>query len=97
MSEARDGLIRVVHSHQHAWRSEVEHSSSLLFPSLGSEDDLKLAGSDLHVSSSVLVPESVSPYDDRLRPARHEARNVLANDGFSKDSPVQNVSNSSIR
>jgi hypothetical protein len=52
---------------------------------------------DLHFGGAVDVAIGVTPDNDRLRPVRHQARHVLANDRFAENRAVQNVAQRAVR
>ena len=62
-----------------------------------SEDNLEFAGTwgDV-VSSSVLITESVTANANWLFPAWDKERNVFANNWFTEDDSIENVTDSSI-
>lgn len=45
----------------------------------------------------VLIPEGVSPDDDRACPSWNNSRDALENDGFAKDRSIQDASYGSVR
>ncbi len=45
----------------------------------------------------ILVAIGVAADDDRLRPARHEARHVLADDRLAEDRAAQDVADGAVR
>src|SRR5690606_15572842 len=49
------------------------------------------------VGGAVLVAEGVAADDDRLRPARHQARNVLHDDRLAEDDAAENVADRAVR
>ena len=55
-----------------------------------------LAG-ELEVGGAVLVAEGVAADDDRLGPARHQPRHVLADDRLAEHHTAQDVSNGAVR
>src|SRR5690606_34275298 len=57
---------------------------------------LALAG-ELEVGGAVLVAEGMTPDDDRLRPARHQPRDVLADDGLAEDDAAEDVTDGAVR
>ena len=57
---------------------------------------LALAG-ELEVGGAVLVAEGVAADDDRLGPARHQARHVLADDRLAEDHAAQDVADGAVR
>lgn len=86
MSEATDGVIRVVLSLGNTSALEVVHLNALGLAASRSVDQLKLAGTgDQTVGSTVLVTEGVTTDDDGLRPARDEAGDTGNDNGLTED------------
>jgi hypothetical protein len=56
---------------------------------------LALAG-ELEVGGAILVAEGMTADDDGLRPARHEARHVLADDRLAEDHAAENVADRAV-
>ena len=52
---------------------------------------------DLEVGRAVLVTECVTADDDRLGPARNQARHVLDDDRCAEDGAAQDVSDGAVR
>ena len=55
-----------------------------------------LAG-ELEVGGAVLVAEGVAADDDRLGPARHQPRHVLADDGLAEHHAAENIADGAVR
>ena len=92
--EAVDALVRVVHAHgDTALALEiVDLPFGRLSSALGNEGHGQLAlALDHRVSRLVLVPEGVTADTNRLRPTRHQARDVLHDDGLSEDGAADDV------
>src|SRR5690606_7860932 len=93
-----DGIVQIVHPHGNATAGEV---IDLFFNGflavLGHpfQRELALAG-NAHIGGAVLIAKGVAADHDRLRPARHEARNVAADDRLTEDGAAQNVANRAI-
>ncbi|ABC91098.1 NADP-dependent isocitrate dehydrogenase protein [Rhizobium etli CFN 42] len=96
--EFADRFVEVVHGHGNAGARRVE--DLLLDDGAVFTDELDrqlaLAG-ELEVGCAVLVAESVTADDDRLRPAGNEARNVAADDRLAEDDAAENVSDRAVR
>jgi hypothetical protein len=56
---------------------------------------LALAG-EAEIGGAVLVAEGVAADDDRLGPARHQARHVLADDRLAEDHAAQDVADGAV-
>ena len=97
VSELADGLIGVVHTHHHTSSSlELEDLESLLLSILSGVDHLELSRANNNISSTVLISEGMTTNDDGLSPARHQARNVLDDDGLTEDGSSQDVTDGSV-
>ena len=59
------------------------------------DGQLALAG-EAEIGGLVLVAEGVAADDDRLRPARHEARHVAAYDRLAEDHPAEDVADGAV-
>ena len=57
---------------------------------------LALAG-EAEIGGAVLVAEGMAADDDRLGPARHQARHVLADDRLAEDDAAEDVADRAVR
>ena len=99
-SEVLDRLVVVVHAHRDAAvLGELGDLVDDLLAAVGRRvGDLDLAGAgNLEVLRLVLVGVSVATDDDRLRPARHEARHVAHDDRLTEDDAAEDVANRAVR
>ncbi len=98
MRKPRDALRRVIHGHAHsAARPEIKHLDRLRFPVLGREHHLKRAlAINHHILGPVLVPKRMAPDNNRLLPARHEARDAGDDDGLAEDGAAEDVADGAV-
>ncbi len=90
--EVADRAVEVVHRHGDAGVLELEHLllDDLAVVALELEGQAALAG-HANLGGAVLVAVGVAADDDGLRPSRHEAGHVAADDGFAEDHAAQDV------
>ena len=73
-------------------------SRSIVCAVLADELDCQLAlAGKAEVGGAVLVAECMAADDDGLRPARHQAGDVAADDRLAEDDAAQNVADSAVR
>ena len=92
--EVADGVVEVVHAHDDAAVLGHLHDLELhrLGPVVGRVGDGDGAGAGhLEVGGLVLVAVGVAADDDRLGPARHQARDVGADDRLAEDHAAEDV------
>ena len=95
--EVADRVVEVVHRHGDASAGELEHLALDLGAVLTDEAQRELAlARHLEVGRAVLVAIGVAADDDRLRPARHQARHVLADDRLAEDDAAQDVADGAV-
>jgi len=96
--EVGDGLVSVVHGHGHSGVDALDHGVDLRLAGVGGgEDQLDFAGClEVDVGRALLVAECVARHDDGVGPARHEARDVFADDGLSEDDSAQDVADGAV-
>ena len=58
--------------------------------------EFALAG-EFEISGAILIAESVTADDDGLRPARHQARHIRADDRLADDDAAEDVADRAIR
>lgn len=99
VGESFDAFICVVHSHSNSsLAGEVVDFKFLNSSIIASEGHLEFSRfGDNKICSSVLITVSVSTNNDGFLPAGDQSGNILDDNGFSEDSTVENVSDSSIR
>src|SRR5437762_8719330 len=98
MGELADRLVEIVHGERHAWSRRVVHLVLDGGPVIAGELDRELALARIfEVSRAVLVAEGVAADDDRLGPARHQARHVAADDWLAEDDAAQYVADGAVR
>ncbi|EEY04764.1 NADP-dependent isocitrate dehydrogenase [Brucella melitensis bv. 3 str. Ether] len=95
--EFADRFVQIIHGHGHASRRGL---IDFMFDGLAIFTDeldrqCALAG-ELEVSRAVLVAESMAADDDRLGPARHEARHVLADDRLAEDHAAEDIADGAV-
>ena len=98
LGKSKDRLVGVVHAHGHPTAWEVEDGIGDVGTAvLRGEGDLQVASTLHHkVSCLVLVSMGMTTNHNRLLPSRHEAGNVLTDDGLAEHSSSENVTNSSV-
>ena len=95
--EVTDRLVQVVHRHRNASSRELEdflldHRAVIAFEL---DRQAALAG-HLEIGRAILVAVSMAADDDRKRPAGHEARHVLADDGFAENRAAEDVADRAV-
>ena len=97
--EVADRVIEVVHRHRDSARREVEDVDlDRLALVLGRPGERQLAlARDERVLGAVLIAECVTADDDRLRPSRHQARDVRDHDRLAEDDAAQDVADRPVR
>ena len=98
--EALDAGVEVVHRPStHAGALEVEVAELDRAAAVGrGEGHGHLAGAgDLHLDRAVDVAIGMAADDDRLRPVRHQARHVAADDRLAEDRAVEDVADRAVR
>ena len=95
--ELDDGVVEIVHGHGDAAARRLEHFplDHLAVVAGELDGDGALAG-ELEVGGAVLVAVGVAADDDGLRPAGHQARHVLADDGLAEDHAAQDVADGAV-
>ena len=77
---------------------EVEHLVLDRLAVLADELDRELAlAGHVEIGGAVLVAVGVAADDDRLRPARHQARHVAADDRLAEDDAAEDVADGAVR
>src|SRR5690606_1054124 len=95
--EIADGLVEIVHGHGHAGAGCIENLVLYDLAILADELDGELAfPGKLEVGRAVLIAIGVAADDDRLGPAGHEPRHVLADDRLAEDHPAQDVTDRAV-
>ena len=96
--EVADRIVEVVHRHGDAAARELEHLALDLLAVVADEGEIKLAlAGHLEVGGAILVAVGVAADDDRLGPARHQPRHVLADDRLAEDHAAQDVADGAVR
>ena len=95
--EVADRVVEIVHGHGDARARRLEHLALDHLAVLAGEleRDGALAG-ELEVGGAVLVAVGVAADHERLGPARHQARHVLADDGLAEDDAAQDVADGAV-
>ncbi len=102
MNDARANLanavVEIVHRHRDARARRLEHFllDDLSVLALELDGEAALAR-EQEVGGLVLIAERVAADDDRLRPARHQARHVLGDDGLAENHAAQDVADGAVR
>ncbi len=96
--EVADRIVEIVHRHRDAGAGELEHLllDHRAVVALEPDRQAALAG-HLEIGGAVLVAVGVAADDDRLRPAGHEARHVLADDRLAEDDAAEDVADRAVR
>jgi hypothetical protein len=95
--EVADRLVEIVHAMATPAPGASNTSCSIDLAVLADELDRQLAlAGELEVGGAVLVAEGVAADDDRLGPARHEARHVLADDRLAEDGAAEDVADRAV-
>ena len=96
--EVANRLVVVEHGHCDARTRRLDHFLLDDLPVLTNElqRDRALAG-ELEVRRAVLIAERMTADHERLCPARHEARHVLADDGLAEDGAAEDVADRAVR
>lgn len=98
MSERRDRVIGIVHSHRHAGRLIVEDFSAFDFAALVGEHELQFAWPiDDKILGLVLVAVRMTTDHNRIGPARHQTRNVRAENWLAKNGATEDVTDGAVR
>ncbi|MCY1300304.1 hypothetical protein D9M70_498650 [compost metagenome] len=96
--EFGDRIVEVVHAHGNAGRRRVEDVVFDFLAVFTDELHRQLAlARELEVGGAVLVAEGMTADDDRLGPARNQARNVLADDRLAEDDAAEDVADRAVR
>src|SRR5262249_60667832 len=96
--EVADRVVEIVHRHRHAGAGELEHFAFDLLSVVTDEAEIKLAlAGDLEVGRAILVAIGMAADDDRLGPARHQPRHVLADNWLAEDHAPEDVSDGAVR
>ena len=96
--EIADGLVEIVHGHGHAGAGCIENLVLYDLAILADELDGELAfPGKLEVGRAVLIAIGVAADDDRLGPAGHEPRHVLADDRLAEDGAAEDVADGAVR
>ena len=98
MSKSFNAFISVVHSHSNSTFSGVSVNFHFLFTSIISlESNFECSWLvNNKICCLILISVGVSSNDDWFLPSWNESGDVFNDDGFSKDSSIENVSDSSI-
>ena len=95
--EIADRVVKVVHRHRDAGARELEHLALDLLAVVADEGEVELAlAGHLEVGGAVLVAIGVAADDDRLGPARHQLRHVLADDRLAEDHAAEDVADRAV-
>jgi hypothetical protein len=98
--EIPDGVVEVVHAHADtavlAELGDLELDGLAAVLGRVGHGDGARAG-HLEVGRLVLVPVRMTADHDGLRPSRHEARDVRADDGLAEDHATQDVADRAVR
>ena len=95
--EIADRIVQVVHGHCDPGGGGVIDLVLDRLAVLADELDGQLAlARKAEIGGLVLVAEGVAADDDRLRPARHQPRHVLADDRFAENHAAQDVADRAI-
>ena len=96
--EVADRIVEIVHRHRDAGAGRLEHFVLDHGAVLADELDRQraLAG-ELEVGGAVLVAKGMAADDDRLGPAGHQARHVLADDRLAEDHAAEDVADGAVR
>ena len=97
--EVANRVVEVVHPHRDAAvRAELGDLEGLRLATLRRVGDRHRAfAGHLEIRGLVLIAVRVAADDDRLRPSRHQARDVRHDDRLAEDHAAQNVANGSVR
>ncbi len=95
--EIPDRVVEIVHRHGDAAARKVEHLVLDLLAVVADEADGHLArAGHLEIGGAILVAIGVAADDDRLGPARHQPRHVLADDRLTEDDATQDVADGAV-
>ena len=95
--EIADRVVEIVHRHGDAAAGELEHLALDLGAVVADEGERQLAlARHLEIGGAVLVAIGVAADDDRLGPARHQPRHVLADDRLAEDDAAQDVADGAV-
>ena len=96
--EVADRLVEIVHRHRDAGAGRLEHFALDHLAVVADELDRQRArGRELEIGGAVLVAIGVAADDDRLGPARHQPRHVLADDRLAEDHAAEDVADGAVR
>ena len=95
--EIADRVVEIVHRHGDARAREFEHLVLDLL-AVGADIAQRELGLGRHpdVGGAILVAIGVAADDDRLGPARHQARHVLADDRLAEDHAAEDVADGAV-
>ena len=96
--EIADRIVEIVHRHGDAAAGELEHFAldHVAVVALETQGQAALAG-NLEIGRAILVAVGVAADHDRLRPAGHQARHVLADDRLAEDDAAEDVADRAVR
>ena len=97
VGEVADRVVEVVHGHGDAGAGRLEHfvlDDLAVFA--GELDGQRALAGEAEVGGAVLVAEGVAADDDRLGPAGHQARHVLADDRLAEDHAAEDVADGAV-
>ncbi|CDX59859.1 NADP-dependent isocitrate dehydrogenase (modular protein) [Mesorhizobium plurifarium] len=95
--EFADRFVEIVHGHGDAGARRVIDIVLDHLAVLADELDRQLAlAGEAEVGGAILVAEGVTADDDRLGPARHQARHVLHDDRLAEDGAAEDVADGAV-
>src|SRR5262249_25335686 len=95
--EIADRGVEIVHRHDDAAARRLEHFPLDQLALIADVLEAKRAlGRKFKFGGTILVGVRVAPDDDRLRPARYQARHILADNGLAKDDAPQDVADGAV-
>ena len=96
--ELLDRFVEVVHGQRHAVARRLEHflldDGAVLADEL---DGQRALAREAEIGGAILVAEGMTADDDRLGPAGHQARHVLADDRLAEDDAAKDVADRAVR
>ena len=96
--EIGDGIVEIVHRHRDAGaRGLVDFAFDHLAVLADEFHRQRALAGKLEVGGAVLVAEGVAADDDRLGPARHQPRHVLADDRLAEHHAAEDVADGAVR
>ena len=96
--EVADRLVQVEHAQGHACTRSLEHLALDHLAIVADELEAdRASGGELEIGSAVLIAESMAADDDRLGPAGHQTRHVLADDWLAEHHAAEDVADGAVR